>query len=419
MYNQVEPSPKQLSMWGETRAALVWHCPAFTHLLYSMMNKGKNEHIAIFTRDIPTAACDGSHVLFNPDHFFEHTLSERVFIVGHEVSHGMFGHCELMLKLRNDNVVRYPDGTELPYNEDCLQEAMDYVINDMLIVSKVGTYNPNWLHNTELGKHTDSVIDVYRRVYKATGGKGGSGGAKGQKPFDVHLDPGTTTGKDPVSAAKGRSEVEWQTAIAGALASAQAQGKLPDGMKRLMEEVLEPQVFWGDKVTSFFARKPGSGGYDWRKPDHRFITRNIITPARSGFGCGNLVAGIDTSGSITNPILSMIFAELYGILSDLRPRNLYLMFCDAAVHRVDEVADMMDLLDVRLRGAPGGGGTSFIPVFDEIENMGIEPDALIYLTDGMGSFPATAPSYPVLWGSIREASKYPFGEVVDIPVTGA
>lgn len=48
--------------------------------------------------------------------------------------------------------------------------------------------------------------------------------------------------------------------------------------------------------------------------------------------------------------------------------------------------------------------------------MGLEPDALVYLTDGHGTFPTQAPSYPVLWGNITPNYKYPFGDVVDIPL---
>jgi len=94
------------------------------------------------------------------------------------------------------------------------------------------------------------------------------------------------------------------------------------------------------------------------------------------------------------------------------------MWCDADIHRVDELEDASDLNTIRCKGAPGGGGTSFIPVFDKINELGLQPEALVYLTDGMGSFPDKAPSYPVIWGSIHKASKYPFGDVVDVPVQG-
>jgi predicted metal-dependent peptidase len=63
----------------------------------------------------------------------------------------------------------------------------------------------------------------------------------------------------------------------------------------------------------------------------------------------------------------------------------------------------------------GGGGTSFVPVFEEVHKLGFKPDALVYLTDGYGTF-GDAPDYPVLWGDISHDPKlYPWGEVVTIP----
>lgn len=114
----------------------------------------------------------------------------------------------------------------------------------------------------------------------------------------------------------------------------------------------------------------------------------------------------------------MFLAEVGGILEDVRPRQVLVAWCDAKLHRVDEMSEPGDVADARHKGAPGGGGTSFIPVFDYVEGLGGRIDALVYLTDGYGSFPASKPAYPVIWGNISGpgAVNYPFGDVVDIPV---
>ena len=414
----VSLTPEQAKAWDATRAALVWHCPAFTHLFYSMMNKNGYEHIAYFTdKDdvINTAATDGQHLLINVNYFFKQDLQRRIFIVAHEISHAMFGHCELAHRLSLAGVVKYPDGKELSYDQDDMNRAMDYVINDMLIDSKVGQFNTEWLHDTTIATHMDDVLTAYRRIHQDKA-KGGSSGKPGTQ-FDKHMKPGTSTGQDPTQATNSRNQVEWNTAIAGAIASAAAQGKLPGAMNRAMSEQLTPKVTWTDKVIGFFARKPGGGSFNWRSPDRRLITRNIIAPGRSGFGCGDVVVAVDTSGSITDKMLNMFFGEMSGILDDIRPYRLWVMFCDAQVHHVEEVRDMMDLQHLSMKkDIGGGGGTSFVPVFNEVQSMGITPDALIYFTDGYGSFPQEVPEYPTMWGSITPGYKYPFGEVVDVPV---
>jgi predicted metal-dependent peptidase len=297
--------------------------------------------------------------------------------------------------------------------------AMDLVINDLLVESKVGTFNKDWHHDKSLATHRDSAIDAYKKVYKANPpSKGGKGGGQGPgKSFDKHLAPGTSQGKDPGVAASARSEAEWKTNVAAAAASAKAQGKLPAGLERLLGEILNPQVDWREHIQSLMARKLGSGSYNWQAPDRRMITRDIYVPGRSGYGAGTVVVGCDTSGSIGKKELDMFFAEMAGILEDIKPKRLVIMWCDARVDRTDECEEPGDLNTIRSQKVPGGGGTDFRPVFKEIEGMGLLPEALVYLTDGYGTFPATAPSYPTIWGSItpKGGVTYPFGDVVLVP----
>jgi predicted metal-dependent peptidase len=420
-------TPQQEKMWGDTRFALVWSQPAFGHIFFSMLDNAGSKHVAFFTREVPIAATDGFNLLLNPDTFFTYNMNERIFICSHEIMHCIWNHMVLFYGFQRRGKINYPDGTSLPYDPMIMNFAADYVINDCLIKSKVGLFNKDWLHDPSLAVAEDSVIDAYRKVYKHKKGKGGGGG-KGNKPgqgegqdgkgsFDQHLPPGTSQGKEPTSAAAERNDVEWQTQIVEAINSAKAQGKLPAGLERMLGEVLEPKVDWTDKVTSWVSRKIGSGSYDWRKPDRRYIEHDIYVPSRSGHGAGVVVIGSDTSGSINDLEHAMFFGEMAGIFADIMPRRLVVMWCDAKVHRVDDLEEPGDLADLRAKKVPGGGGTDFRPVFDEIREMGLEPDALIYLTDGYGTFPSEEPPYPVLWGDItgNKEVNYPFGEVVNIP----
>ena len=60
-----------------------------------------------------------------------------------------------------------------------------------------------------------------------------------------------------------------------------------------------------------------------------------------------------------------------------------------------------------------GGGTSFVPPFDYCEENDIEPDFLIYFTDGYCSNFADEPDYPVLWVLFEDNPYFdpPYGEV--------
>jgi predicted metal-dependent peptidase len=408
---EVQLTGDQSKRWDETRSALIWHCPAFAHILYTMLNKDGRTHIALFTEypEIPIAATDGYNLILRPSTFFKLPLKQRVFVVAHEILHCILNHCAVSYQLRNRGKIPFPDGKVLPYDHKTANIAQDLVINDVLIDSKVGEFIPGGLHDTAVATFKDSWLEAYRKIYKKPppGGQG----------FDLHMDPGTTQGKDPQTATSERSAAEWDTAVAAATNAARLQGKLPAGLDRLLGEVLDPQVDWREHIRALFARKVGSGTYDLRRVDRRLIVRDIIAAGRAGFGAGTVVCAVDTSGSIGEGELNMFFAEMAGILEDVRPKHLYIMWCDAQVHRVDECDEPSDLNVVRAKKAPGGGGTSFIPVFDKMADLGVEPDALVYLTDGYGLFPQAAPSYPVIWGSItpKGAVKYPFGDVVEVP----
>jgi predicted metal-dependent peptidase len=418
--NVVPLTAEQEKKWSETRAALIWHAPSFSHILYSMLQNTGSRANAIFTDDptIPIAAVDGVNLIFNtgPKGFFRFPLNQRVFIVAHEIGHAIFNHCALGHHYHMRGKVSYPNGKTLDYDHDTMNAAEDYVINAILIESKIGQM-PAETDGTQVGLYDpniamskDSSLDTYAKIYKKNGG-----GGRGGRGFDQHLPPGTSQGKDPTSAAAERNQAAWDTEIASSIATAKAMGKLPAELNRALSALLEPQVDWSEKIRAIFSRKVGSGTFDWRKPDRRLITRDIYAPGRSGFGCGTVVVGIDTSGSIGAKELDMFMAEMAGILEDVKPKRLVLMWCDAKVHRVDEAEEASDLMTIRSKGAPGGGGTAFEPVFDKIDKLELQPEALVYLTDGLGSFPKAAPNYPVIWGNIYQGSKYPFGEVVDIP----
>lgn len=403
-------TPDQKRKWIETRSVLLWSCPAFSHILFSLLNPTGGELAAMFTTDVPIAATDGENLILNPEGFFKFPLSERVFIVAHEILHCILNHCVLSQPMRQSGKVKYVDGTVLDYDPELMNIAMDLVINDTLIESRVGTFPTCGVHDKSVATSKDSFLDAYKKVFKKKPGSGGGGGGGG---FDVVLPPGSGQGKDPGKAQQQRSQTEWDTAVAGALAAAKAQGKLPAALERLLSEVIDPTIPWQDHIRAFFARKVGSGGYDWRKPDRRLIQRDIYAPQRSGNGCNDIVVAIDTSGSIGQRELDTFFGEMRGILDDVKPTRIHVIWCDAKVHKVDEVTDSADIDTLK---AAGGGGTDFRPVFDYVETNDLRPDALVYFTDMLGSFPAEEPPYPTVWADIYGRTKAPFGELVVVPL---
>lgn len=419
----------QTAEWDRVVTALTFHYPAFNHLLHSLLDHAGQEQVALFTDQIPLAATDGRSLLLNPEPFFgaDLDLSNRLFVTNHEVLHNVFEHIVMGYNFKKLGRVDYKDGTSLPYDHKLMNMAQDYIINAILIAGGIGKMpTGQWagLYDPIITADGDAdLLDVYRKLYKSEGGKGrGKGEGEGEDGqghgggFCQHQDLGSAKGKSEAQAAAEHNPQAVQSAIVAAANAARAMGKLPAGLARVLDKLVEPTVNWREHVRALLMRKAGSGGYDFQRPDDELMVRDIFAPSRSGHGVGTVVCVVDTSGSVSQSDYDLFYGEVAGVLDDVRPRKLHVIWCDQQVNKSDEIDNPMELREAKINA---GGGTDFRPAFDEVARLGLTPDCLIYLTDGLGRFPDQAPSYHTIWGSIYEPAKYPFGDVVQIPKQAA
>jgi predicted metal-dependent peptidase len=126
----------------------------------------------------------------------------------------------------------------------------------------------------------------------------------------------------------------------------------------------------------------------------------------------DLVVAVDTSGSIKDSEMEEFIAEIDALKGQVRAR-ITLLFCDAklcdgAPWIFEPWEEVKRPVEVK-----GGGGTSFLPVFDWVERLGIRPDLLVYFTDAQGPFPPDEPHFPVIW-LIKGKSKVPWGQRIQL-----
>lgn len=427
---KVELTADQKREWEATAALMGWACPGFRHLWYKLM-VNTDEHngdqpSAFFTEDIniPIAATDARNIIVKPSTFFTLPLRQRVFVMAHEIMHNVYDDVGLFHKCKDG--ILYKDGKTIPWVDELMQKAADYRINALLVESKIGDMpTGQWqgLHDLKVATAEDSVLDVYRKMYddeeakgKKPGNQPGNGGGSG-KGFDKVLPPGKSTGQKPHQVMQARNPGQWATQlqVAKMLEAKQRQGNLPGALQRMFDELIQPKITWSEFIIGFLARKIGSGGYDYKRPDRRMLLQDIYSPSRSGHGANWVCIWGDTSGSIGNAEMCMYLAELGGIVDEVRPLRLTVLWGDHGIRRVDDYVSASDLNRIRYEGAPGGGGTDCREVFTWIAANGKEPpDALIGLTDCLATFPDVAPDYPVVWGSTVKDAKVPFGEIVCI-----
>lgn len=224
------------------------------------------------------------------------------------------------------------------------------------------------------------------------------------------IDDHSRWGKVSAAEALGSSGKEnlqdmWSERLVTAAQACRQQGKLPASLERLVKQLIEPKINYRQLLAEYMQKIEND--YVWGPFDRRHIYCGTYLPAKAGEGLHEVVVAIDTSGSVDENEIAQFLAETFAIAS-IGVVRLHVVSCDAKIHEW-VTAENMEIPEVKPRG---GGGTDFVPVFEEVKRRNIEPSLLIYLTDGYGVYPKTAPSYPVLWVLTKDHREPPFGRTV-------
>ncbi len=341
---------------------------------------------------IETAMCDGITIKYNPKFVDDLPLTKVQGLIAHEVMHPAFLHH-----------TRRGSRDHKKWNIAC-----DYAINNILVdagfdLPEGGLVSSNYKGMT--AEHIYSLLPENTPTSKRYSSDGSG-----------NPDPGGDGGVED-SPEKGESrqhneEAQWKIAVSQAAHVAKQRGKLPAELERLLENVFEPVLPWKAILHRFMTEK-SLDDFSWKRSNRRLISQGIYIPSRlSEDAMGDVVVVIDTSGSITDKELQEFGSEITGIISETRPQKTYVMYCDARVAHVDEF-DPDDNITFTARG---GGGTDFRPPFDWLEEKGITPKALVYLTDGYGPFPESEPNFPTMWVINNHDITPPFGEHIILDV---
>lgn len=374
---------------------------------------------------------DGTHLGFNPGWIMSLTLAEIEGTVCHEVLHNGCGH-----PWRREG--RSKEG----WNISC-----DFAIDPIILEAKHklpggGYVDPayvgksaEWIYGSRQQQQQDSQPKSGQDQGSTGAGAGGDSGEGGQEDEqegqsrgdsegegegkqgeegggeteDADEDYGCGEVRDAVGEDVGAQEAEWQVATFQAAQAALGQGKLPAGLQRLVEEMRKPVVDWKAALRRFF-QVSAKNDFTWKQPNRRYIAAGLYLPALRSEAMRDVVILWDTSGSRDDEkARAECAAEITEIIEECKPERTHVIYCDAAVQRVDvfERGDPVKFNPV------GGGGTDFRPSFLYVEQEGIDLACFIGITDLMGDFPKTEPGYPVLWAATTDI-KAPFGETIKI-----
>lgn len=317
--------------------------------------------IRVETGAVDTMAVDGTHLFFNPEFTEALTDKECIGVLLHETAHCAFLHCYR-------RKYREPERWNI---------ACDKAVNAVLVAANVelpkGCVPPGPLGSLAEELY-EQITPQEMALYSRDVLEAGSMDAAGEKSM---------------------SETDWRDAVAG------SYGLMPDFIARTVEEATAPRKDWKEELARFVHSTCKSDTRTWARPSRRVQGlpgwfREIES---------NIVIVLDTSGSITGPILSAFAAECRDITS-LNGISAVIMSADAAVHQIIQPGEPFPT------AFKGGGGTNFIPALKAAENY--QPNCIIYLTDGDGTYPKDS-QYPVLW-ALTKPRTVPFGEKILLEV---
>lgn len=215
-------------------------------------------------------------------------------------------------------------------------------------------------------------------------------GAGDGSQFDVHYFDENMTPEEAKN-----NEQYWKDQIIDAAAIAKQRGKMPGGMETYLKGLLHPKLHWRQILRQFVSNQIPCD-FSWSRPSRRsqsigyylpYVKREYI----------DVVAHIDTSGSISDKDLHDFYSEIFGILSSFPNVKITIIECDAAIHQVI-VLNNNTKSKVKNIKPKGRGGTSHKPVWEYIKKKIPCCKVLVSLTDLCSDIEKSdKPKYPVLW----------------------
>lgn len=171
-----------------------------------------------------------------------------------------------------------------------------------------------------------------------------------------------------------------------------AQGEAPGHWARWANEKLRPRINWRRELAAAVrhavADVAGASDYSYARPSRRqgqIGNGKVVLPSLRR-PVPSVAVVIDTSGSMSDAMLSQTLAEISGILKGLGQRDgITVLSVDAAVTTARKV------FDARQVQLAGGGGTDMGEGIIAAAKLRPVPQVCIVLTDGYTPWPAQPP----------------------------
>jgi len=364
-----------------------------------------------------TTGTDARALYYNHDYIKELSLDQTQFVLAHEALHCALSHfmrrqgrvkhrwdlaCDFAINpiLIGEGLKPPPDALYMDVFEGMTAEEIYPMLDDMEVDNQ-----------QTLDHHLyDSEDDPRERGESGAGGgsrERSAGGGGSQSEYD----PDSGGAPQPHSLTeteKAQLAVQWRQRMAGAAQQAMQAGKMGGGLARLVDHLLQPQLPWRHLLARYMTAA-ARDDYNYSRPSRR--EGDAILPSLRSEQV-NVAVALDTSGSISREEMQEFLSEINAIKGQVTAR-ITLLACDQQLcpgspweyEPWEQFTLPQDLT--------GGGGTSFVPVFEWLERSVQPPDLLVYFTDAEGTFPRREPPFPVIW-LVKGKARVPWGQRIQL-----
>ena len=308
---------------------------------------------------------------FNPLFVDSLSLYELSAVLEHEVLHVLFGHCG-------------EHDSDQGADHRAMMIAQEVTVNEWVSGPLPG--NPYLLEQYQSLPANESTEDRYQRLLAIL--------PDGEKNFDDHSRWEQLRGQLGSAVVAAAIAKVWKDMTP----EQRSKVNLPEDARKLVESAVKV-------VGASMALSDGIASVPWQQILRKYVGRSLqrrpvftrpprrfpdmvgILPGRGRQGSKpRIMAAIDTSGSMSQAILSDISAEL-SVMS--RTHDVIVALCDTEIRAVYPYRPITEI--------QGRGGTDLRPVFDSAFLMEHHPDLVVYFTDGRGKAPVEAPHIPAIW----------------------
>jgi predicted metal-dependent peptidase len=226
----------------------------------------------------------------------------------------------------------------------------------------------------------ERVVSDYSGDYSGKGGNGSCIGDYERPKKTVLLNEGTDRSEeeDVDDGDEEKIEREINKRLADAYNAAKGAGNVPEGMERLINELLKPKIDWRTilrkDLSAFFGNRHR---YSWKRMSKK--QPGLVPGRKSVGGRVDALILIDTSGSISKEELQQFVAEAFAI-AKAAGRDVIVMPWDAEAYEPVRIKHNIDAknINVNLRG---GGGTVIYPALKLAEKYIRPSTRIIILSD--------------------------------------